>query len=348
MQGSISGDIWIHNDPRYRTAEIGRNRRYWTGRLRAMAFAWAYSEQFEIGLFSEASIGHDQGKFPQQGFVDQVITPTMGGAWMIAEDALDRFVIKRIEAHTRSPYVKILARSILNPSRTYANCMELQMPWNRETRPGVFSSLAGDPPAGGADVAIVPKRDFDPGETKLSPFEFTTSFDSTLLGAGTRNVACEGGGGSGLFNLNSVVGIEMDVAGCKMLGLQSDLSGDALTFAAGPRFSYRSASRWTPWINVLLGGEKLTDEWYSPQLKATVLASKPQGSPGDQHPKYTRDYDRTGLMLSVGGGLDWTLNRVVAFRALGLEYPKFFTGPLNGNSYPDNVRLTMGLVLRVE
>ncbi len=78
IPGAVCGFIWIHNDPRYRTAEIGRNRHYWTGRLRAMAFAWAYSEQFEIGPISAASIGHVQAYFPQQGFVDHVITPTVG------------------------------------------------------------------------------------------------------------------------------------------------------------------------------------------------------------------------------------------------------------------------------
>jgi hypothetical protein len=31
MQGAISGNIWIHNDPRYRRAEIGKNRHYWAG-----------------------------------------------------------------------------------------------------------------------------------------------------------------------------------------------------------------------------------------------------------------------------------------------------------------------------
>ena len=47
IQGAIAGDIWIHNDLRFRNAEFGRNRQYWTSRLRAMAFAWAYSEQFK-------------------------------------------------------------------------------------------------------------------------------------------------------------------------------------------------------------------------------------------------------------------------------------------------------------
>lgn len=350
MQGSVSGDIWIHNDLRYRTAEIGRSRRYWTGRLRAIAFAWAYSEQFEIGPISEASIGHVQSRYPQQGFVDHVITPTIGGAWMIAEDAVDRFVIRRIEAHTRSPLGKILARGVLNPSRSFANCMELELPWYRETRGSVFGSdpVVTDPPAPGGDISVITKTEADPGDDRLPSFEFTTSFNSLVGGASGRHPSCAGGGGSGLFNLNPILGFEVDVAGCKLLGLDSTLSGDLLTFAAGPRFSYRNSSRWTPWMNVLVGGEKLSEEWFSPELKAAVLAAHPDGSPDDLHSKYTRDFSATGLKVSVGGGLDWSLNRVVAFRALGFEYSRVFMGNVNGIGYPESLQMTTGLVLRMQ
>jgi hypothetical protein len=346
IQGAVSGDIWIHNDPRYRTAEIGRNRRYWTGRLRAVAFAWAYSEQFEIGPISEASLGHDQAHFPQQGFVDHVITPVIGGAWMIAEDTVDRFLIKPIEAHTRSPWLKIAARGFLNPSRTFANCMELELPWYRETRPGVFSRslLAADPPHKTAGV----KYDPAPEKAGVSPFEFALSFNQMLLGAGNRNVACAGGGGTALFNLTSVVGIEADVAGCKMLGLESNLSGDALTFAPGPRFSYRNSTRWTPWLNVLLGGEKLTQEAFSPEEKAIVKATAPPGtSPFALHSLYTQDYSTAGFAVFMGGGVDWEMNRVVAFRVGNLEYSHAWLHELNGESYPNELRLTTGVVLRI-
>jgi hypothetical protein len=135
IQGAISGDIWIHNDPRYRNAEFGRSKRYWVSRLRATTFAFAYSEQFEIGPISEASIGHVQSYYHQQGFADHVITPVAGGILMVAEDAVDRYVILAIERHTRNRWVRIAARGFLNPSRSFANCMEHELPWHRDTRP---------------------------------------------------------------------------------------------------------------------------------------------------------------------------------------------------------------------
>ncbi len=138
IQGAISGYIWLQNDPRYRSAEIGRNSRYWKGRLRAMLFAAAYSEAFEIGPLSEASIGHVQAYSDREaGLVDHVITPTVGVGWMIAEDAVDHYLIRPIEAHTRNRWLRILVRGLLNPSRSFANCMAFQSPWYRGDRAGV-------------------------------------------------------------------------------------------------------------------------------------------------------------------------------------------------------------------
>ena len=70
VQGSVSAYIWIHNDVKYRNVEFGKNPDYWKSRLRAYAYAWAFSEQFEIGLLSEASIGQIQRYCCQYGFVD--------------------------------------------------------------------------------------------------------------------------------------------------------------------------------------------------------------------------------------------------------------------------------------
>lgn len=116
MQGAVAGNLWTLHDPRYRKTEFGSSAAYWKGKLRAAAFAWAFSEQFELGPLSEASVGHIQNYFPQQGFGDHVVTPVAGLGWMIGEDALDRYVIKKIEASTANPVARILARSVLNPA----------------------------------------------------------------------------------------------------------------------------------------------------------------------------------------------------------------------------------------
>jgi hypothetical protein len=98
FQGAISGRLFLLNDPRYKRAEFGRSRDYWKGELRATAFAWAFSDQFEIGALSKASAGHIQKDFPQVGFVDHVVTPVVGLSRMLGEDAIDRYVISRSKA----------------------------------------------------------------------------------------------------------------------------------------------------------------------------------------------------------------------------------------------------------
>ena len=91
---AVSGYLWTLNDTRYRNVEFGRNPDYWKSRIRAGAFAWAYSEQMEIGPISEATIGNVQAFFPQQGFADHVVTPAIGLGWMVAEDALDKYLVR--------------------------------------------------------------------------------------------------------------------------------------------------------------------------------------------------------------------------------------------------------------
>jgi hypothetical protein len=63
---------------------------------------------------------------------------------------------------------------------------------------------------------------------------------------------------------------------------------------------------------------------------------------------YTQDYSTAGFALSMGGGVDWALNRVVAFRVGNLEYSHAWLHDLNGESYPNELRLTTGVVLRID
>ena len=138
MQGAVTGFMWQHNDRAYRDAVFGKNTRYWKARLRGMGFAYLYSVQFEIGLMSEASIGQIQALYPAYGFVDHVVTPTIGTGWAIAEDVIDKYVIRGIESHVANPWVRLASRIALNPSRSMSNVMNYERPQHRDDRPGVF------------------------------------------------------------------------------------------------------------------------------------------------------------------------------------------------------------------
>jgi hypothetical protein len=137
MDGSVAGFLEVAHDPRYRNVEIGKSSAYWKSRLRATVFSAAFSLQFEIGPVSEASIGNIQKVNTKTGVVDWVITPVVGLGWMIGEDALDKYLVRPLEARTDSHVKRILLRGIFNPTRSFANIMQGKVPWHREDRPGV-------------------------------------------------------------------------------------------------------------------------------------------------------------------------------------------------------------------
>ena len=130
MEGSLLGFIQVQNDPagsRLRFNDSG----YWRSRVKALAWSAAWSTQFEIGPVSQASVGN-VGLHGKQTYVDIVMTPTAGLGLLVAEDALDRYVVGRIERRTDNKYARIFSRMALNPTRTAANLLRFKKPWYRD------------------------------------------------------------------------------------------------------------------------------------------------------------------------------------------------------------------------
>ncbi len=131
MQGALLGFVWVQNDPKGKAVPFGRSKAYWRSRAKALAWSAAWSTQFEIGPASQASIGN-VGLHGKQTWVDIVVTPVGGTAWLVAEDALDRFVVRGIERRTDNRFVRIVVRMLLNPTRTSANLLRFEKPWRRD------------------------------------------------------------------------------------------------------------------------------------------------------------------------------------------------------------------------
>ncbi len=346
MQGAVSGFIWQHNDRAYRDVVFGENSRYWKGKLRGAAFSYLYSVQLEIGPISEASIGHIQAQFPQQGFVDHVITPTIGLGWTLAEDSLDRYVIRFVESRTNNAYVRLLARGGLNPSRSFANVMNRELPWHRDDRPGVFK------PYPEAAVKSFMARATEsrvahppPG---VAPFEFTVTPNYRAYVGSDAKGSCIGGGGTAAFRVASEWQIVVDVNGCKMLDLPTNLSGDSLSYMVGPRWTPSTSSRWNTHAQVLVGGTKLTQERLFPEERAVVMATDPPAEQRNSlHHLYTKDWETNGFAVAAGTGVDYKINNALAFRVASLEYSRSWTQDLNGINYQNGLQVTTGLVLRM-
>jgi hypothetical protein len=150
LQGAVSGFIEIQNDPAGRQQEISKTRTYWMSRYKAFLWATVYSTHSEISPLGEAGIGNEGGwTYPispvarkygsprarytnNTGWVDFIVTPTVGTLWLLFEDTLDRYVSDRIQGDDRSHLFPKIVRGTLNPSRTMANAMRFKPPWYRD------------------------------------------------------------------------------------------------------------------------------------------------------------------------------------------------------------------------
>lgn len=136
MSGSTYAYIYRQNDPSARRMEFGSNG-YGAHLAKATGIAALSSLQWEIGPFSEASL-ENVGMPPDRykmGWIDIVVTPTVGVAWMAGEDALDRYVITKLERKIDSAAGRVAIRVLMNPTRSMANLMAGQKPWKRPGRP---------------------------------------------------------------------------------------------------------------------------------------------------------------------------------------------------------------------
>lgn len=242
LQGAVAGYLFQANDPKYRAVEFGNNRDYWKSRLRAATYSFAYSTQFEIGPLSEASLGKVQSTYPQQGFVDHVATPMIGTLWMVGEDVLDRYVIRRLEGRTENPYLRMMARGWLNPGRSFANMMRLKAPWVRDSRPGVWAYRASEEHArrirentpGSAERSEFRGETAAPWKV-VAPFEFTIATRYSVHPRGGSGLDCIGGGATAVWNVGPVHSWLADVGGCKLFTFEPSLSGDILSYRVGSR-----------------------------------------------------------------------------------------------------------------
>jgi hypothetical protein len=151
MQGAVSAFIEVQNDPNGRLQEISATRAYWKSRSKAFLWATAYSTHSEISPLGEAGIGNEGGwTYPihchtictepgtykkytnNTGWVDFIITPTVGTLWLLAEDTLDRFISDRVQGGNTSRILPKILRGGLNPSRTMANALRFKAPWYRD------------------------------------------------------------------------------------------------------------------------------------------------------------------------------------------------------------------------
>ncbi len=149
IQGAITGYIQIQNDPKGRSLELSKSKAYWISRIKATLWSGVYSTQWSIGPVSEMTVekygSNDRqpwnanGSYPCDtktcywgvGKVNLVMTPVGGLGWELAEDGMDKEIVRRVERRTRNHLLINTVRCVFNPIRGGANILHGDKPWFR-------------------------------------------------------------------------------------------------------------------------------------------------------------------------------------------------------------------------
>jgi hypothetical protein len=112
---------------------------------------------------------------------------------------------------------------------------------------------------------------------------------------------------------------------------------------AGPQWTPLAANRWSPYIQVLAGGQKVTCETADPEAEEALRQSLDrQGktlAPSD-HSRYTAESAVNTFTMSAGAGVDLRLNSAFAVRLGSVDY-------MYSASNRRGFQVTSGLVLRI-
>lgn len=157
MQGAVTSFIEIQNSPTQARLEFG-DPGYTMSRFKALLWSTAYSTYSEIGPTGEAGLGNEGGytygvscqmhcnaqnfvppnnKYTNNtGWVDFIITPTIGTLWSVGEDVIDKEIGKRFQEHTGGKRYAKAVRGALNPTRTFTNALRWRLPWYRDAEYG--------------------------------------------------------------------------------------------------------------------------------------------------------------------------------------------------------------------
>ena len=359
IQGSSYGYILRQNDPRYRTVEFGDGRDYYISLIRSMAYSAVWHTQWKIGIASEASIGNVM-LHASPGFITLVATPTVGTVDMFAEDAADRYLLIGLENRTTNRLMIVVARSFLNPGRSFANMMAFKAPWTRATRIGVNheaflqrKQMMEDYKAGitGKPFEFVKRPSDDEGREypKAAPIELSAFPDFEHFFGGHN---CIGGGGQGAARVNPSLQVIAEINGCLMMGMPMyEISGDSLFYGGGLRWTPMSTRRVSAHTDFLFGGRKVTYEVDDLALKRSLLDQWNDGNGTLPHYPKRSDWSfetaSNGPSLEAGGGMDVVVTRAFTWRLADLHYTHSWmpdAGPLHVQS---GIRFTTQAVLRI-
>lgn len=156
-----------------------------------------------------------------------------------------------------------------------------------------------------------------------------------------------GGGGQFVYNVNKWFGGVIDLGAVTKGSLQGfDIDTTVFNFVAGPRFTYRNHTRFTPYVQVLFGGAYSTASAPVSLFPAEGQVIPPGIILPPDVPITTRLVaSHTGFAMFAGGGLDIKVSKHIAVRPIGADYyltrlPSLVTGDVTNRN---NFRYSAGV-----
>ena len=164
-------------------------------------------------------------------------------------------------------------------------------------------------------------------QSAVSAPQFEISGTYSYLRANAANSGggfnLHGGSGSFTYHFSNRFSAIADVGVYRFSGLPAGLDSTMYTYLFGPRISFQSFKRMTPFAQVLVGGGRLN-------------ASAGGVEAGEN-----------GFAMAMGGGLDVPFGRHFAFRLVQADYLLTRFDRVDGSSATQNdLRISTGLVFR--
>ena len=122
------------------------------------------------------------------------------------------------------------------------------------------------------------------------------------------------------------------------------MSGDLLHYMTGPRWTPFPAARFSPYLQVLAGGQKISLQRVLPDVRAALteqLKAEGKGEPsGVDAEQYAIPWSLNRFAWKFGTGVDFRVNSAFAIRLGSLDYMMARTTLEDGRPYGNGFQLT--------
>lgn len=168
----------------------------------------------------------------------------------------------------------------------------------------------------------------------------------------SKGHSLNGGGGTATYNINSYLGIKMDLQGYGSNqtgftipptalipgGVSGNVQGNLFTYLFGPQIKVRTP-RFEPFGHLLFGGAHTNvygnafTQLCQPIVGGCAVSKRPAGD---------------AFAMAFGGGIDIPITKVIAFRPAQVDYLLTrFSNPFTGSNNQNNFRYQVGIVFNL-